>query len=66
MPSNQRGGQHPHPKDDHKAPPKSGQDATPGDEDSDEGSSRGTRENPGNFANDPDRARDAGRKGGKS
>ena len=66
MPSNPRGGQHQQPKDDHKARPKTGQGAAPDDEDSDESSSQGTRENSGNFANDPDRARDAGRKGGKS
>ena len=30
------------------------------------GKSQGKENNPGNFANDPDRAREAGRKGGSS
>lgn len=76
MPNNNPGGdnQSHHPKsDEHKthSPPDPGQQRD--DDTSRHGSDRGAgaghkgrSSNPGNFANDPDRARKAGQKGGKA
>lgn len=77
MPNNNPGGDHPsqHPKSDEHKPHTT---PTPGehqhqDDSSRHGSDRGAgaghkgrSSNPGNFANDPDRARKAGQKGGKA
>jgi general stress protein YciG len=56
-----------HPKDDKTRQPQQGShpDQQGEDEDKDGGSSH-REDNPGNFANDPDRARNPGHKGGQS
>jgi general stress protein YciG len=68
MSGNQSGNQGQHSKDQQqKARPQSGQDVSrEDDDDSKQGSSTHKGGNAGNFANDPDRARKSGEKGGKA
>jgi general stress protein YciG len=54
-----------HQKDDKTPQRQRGSDQDRQDEDKGSGSSRG-KDHPGNFANDPDRARKPGHKGGQS
>ena len=67
MSSNQSGNQGQHSKDQQqKARPQPGQDASRDEDESKQGSSTQKGGNAGNFANDPDRARRSGEKGGKA